>query len=274
MGTKKLKRRSAAILAVAAAGAVAVAGIALANSQTLAGSKFAPSKLPKNTFKAGSLFVHTHATYTNPGNANPGGATERAQLYFDDDGKLNPAATPRCDPAALSGNITMAQAMAACASAKVGAGTAQATANGAFFVNGCALIFNGKNNAQGQPTSLVFTRVQVASPPDNNITCESPASNTKGNTSILLKGAIKPNPADVPGTSNDGDFSGGKMVDYNNITDVAALPLTDFNVKVQKANYVSARCHDADKRLNIRGKFTYNNGTSQLAAASQACTIG
>jgi hypothetical protein len=274
MRITRLKRRSVAILAVAAAaGAVAVVGIAMAApspnaSSSLEGSRFFPGTLPKNTFQAGRLFVHTHANYNNPGNTNPQGATRRAQLYFDDDGKLNPRATPKCDPADISGNITMKAAMAACGSSLVSIAPSKAQAiqpspAGDFVVNGCVLVFNGKL------TSLVFTRVQVASPPNNTINCSNPSQNENGNTSILLRGIVKPNPASL-----GPDFEGGRQVDYNNIDDAAAIPLTDFQVNVRKSNYISARCHDGNHRLNIRGKFTYNDDTTDTVSESQTCTVG
>ena len=92
----------------------------------------------------------------------------------------------------------MADAMAACGPSRVStsSSTAQASANGAFLVNGCVLIFNGQSSTA---EILLFTRVNVASPPDNNITCGSPSSNTQGNTSILLKGDLKA-AGTVPGT--------------------------------------------------------------------------
>ncbi len=171
----------------------------------MAGSKFSPSALPANTFKAGTLFVHTHGTYANPGNQNAGGATDRAELFFDDDGKTNPSATPKCNPNSISSaTTTLAQAMAACGSAKVGNGKAQAIydppppGGGTNTVNGCVLVFNGTPTPQGQPTSLVFTRIQVGIPPNNTINCST--NGNQGNVTVLLPGTIRPNPANVPGT--------------------------------------------------------------------------
>jgi hypothetical protein len=253
---------------------------------------FTPANLPTNTFQGGLINVHTHTTYTNPGNANPGGATKRAQLFFDDDFQVNTNAVPKCNPASVSGNLTMKQAMAACGPSRVSTSTAplstaQASANGAFFVNGCVLIFNGQGTAS---EVLLFTRVNVASPPNNNITCTSPSSNNQGNTSILLKGDLKANPNPVPGLSGSqsadfldpnncaGTVRRGCQLDVNNITSTAALPLTDFNAYVQKSNFIQARCKDTGEpsasRLDLIVKFTYNGGTpltqNKLAAAD--CT--
>jgi hypothetical protein len=268
----RIRMRYGAPLALAAAIAVGVVGVAVAapngNSSSLQGSGFNPIKLPKNTYKSGALIVHTHANYAQPGNAPQGGYTDRAQLYFDDDGRLNPTGVPRCDKAKISGNITMKAAMAACGTSKVGTGRAQALTvlpAGARTVNGCVLVFNGKPNAAGQARDLIFTRFQVSVP--SSINCANPAGNTAGNVTVLLEGTVKPNPASL-----GPDFSGGKMLDVPNIP--RTLPLSDFLVTTQRGNYISARCHDANKRLNIKGKFTYSDGQSDTVASQKACQVG
>lgn len=55
--------------------------------------------------------------------------------------------------------------------------------------------------------------------------------------------------------------------------------ITDFKVKIQKSwtykgkkmNFVSAKC-PASKKLEYRGAFTYSDGTTINAAATQSCT--
>jgi len=257
----RIKRRSAVVLALAAAGALVTAGVALAAASSTVTLNFTPSNLPTTTFQSGKLGVHTHTNYTNPGNANPGGATQRAQLFFDDDFKINTGATPLCTP---SGG-DMANAMSECGSSLIGTGTAQASANGAFVINGCVLVFNGKKNAAGQNTVVLFTRVNVTNP--STMTCGSPATNHQGNTTIVLKGALKGNPSTLTA-----DYVGGRQLDLNNITSVAAFPLTDFNVSIQKGNFIQARCHDGDHKLNLKTKFTYNDATTQTVNSSKACT--
>src|SRR3954451_23803594 len=145
----RIKRRSAVVLALAMAGALAVAGVALAAANSTVSFNVTPSNLPTTTFMGVTLNVHTHTNYTNPGNTNPGGATERAQLFFDDDGKVDINAVPKCNPSAIQGNSDMAAAMAACGSSKISIdpSTAKATANGAFTIPGCVLAFNGTKNA-------------------------------------------------------------------------------------------------------------------------------
>jgi len=275
MRIKTLKRRSAIVLALATAGALAVAGVALAAGNSTVSFKFTPSNVPTNSFQAGQINVHTHTNYTGATQ------TDRARLFFDDDFRVNRAATPKCRVADITGDLTMKAAMNRCGSSLIGKGRAQAT-TGANTVNACVLVFNGKG-AQGE--ILLFTRAQ-ASPPFT-INCQMPRNNTNGNASLLLKGDLK-HPANVPG-ANDADFkdpnkcSGpqrkGCLLDFKNITSASPFPLTDFNVTVGKprvpnaGNFISARCHDGNHRWNLRTKFDYvNPSSSQTVNASQVCS--
>jgi hypothetical protein len=103
----------------------------------------------------------------------------------------------------------MAQAMAACKNALVGSGTAAATANGLFKINGCVLLFNGQPQ-NGLPTLQVFTRVQASNP--STISCASPATNSQGN-GILLNGVLRNTTAPY-----------GAVHDVNKITQSASRP--------------------------------------------------
>ena len=47
-----------------------------------------------------------------------------------------------------------------------------------------------------------------------------------------------------------------------------------FQVTVKRGNFISARCHDADHRLNIKAKFIYTDGQSDSVGSSQTCTVG
>ena len=81
--------------------------------------------------------------------------------------------------------------------------------------------------------------------------CANPANNTSGNTSLTLKGTI----------TNAGVADFGKKLTVPNI-DTAPLPLDDFTTTVKRGNYITARCNDANKILNIRGTFAYS-GTGE-----------
>jgi len=264
----RIRTRSWAPLALAAIPAVAVAAVALAapdgNTSSVKGSGFKPTKLPKNAYKPGALITHTHGNYAHPGSATQGGFTDRAQLYFDNDGRLNPTGVPKCNKPKISGNLTMKQAMARCGKAKVGTGRAQALL-GLSSVRGCVLVFNGKPTASGKPTDLIFTRFQVSVP--SSIKCAKPAGNQNGNTTVLLEGVVKRNPASL-----GRDFRGGNMLDVNNIP--RTLPLSDFFVTTRRGSYITSRCHDANRRLNVKGKFTYSDGQSDTVASAKACKVG
>jgi len=253
------KRRIAAVLTLATVGALAVAGIAYATSSTVS-FKFTPSNVPTTTFQNGGLNIHTHTNYTNV-NSN---FTDKAQLNFDNDIKVNIGATAKCNKTQISGTKTMAQAMAACGSKLIGKGTATAAA-GANTVHACVLAFNGSGTGGHV---LLFTRANAA--PPFTIDCSNPSSNTNGNTNVLLDGKYSANP-----TSLGGDFSGGKQLLFSGIHAASPLPLTDFNVTVGKptvGNYVSARCHDTDHKWNLKTKFTYNGPTTQTVSSSQTCS--
>jgi hypothetical protein len=256
------KRRIAAVLTLATAGALAVAGIAYATSSTVT-MHFSPSNVPTSTYQAGQINVHTHTNYTNV-NSN---FTDKAQLNFDNDFKVNTSARPKCDKTKISGTKTMKQAMAACGSALIGKGTATAAA-GANTVHACVLAFNGSGTGGHV---LLFTRANAA--PPFTIDCSNPSSNTAGNTNVLLDGKYSANPSSL-----GGDYANGKQLLFSGIHAASPLPLTDFNVTVGKptvsnaGNYVSARCHDGNHQWNLKTKFTYNGGATQTVNASQTCS--
>jgi len=261
----RMRRRTAVVLALAAA-ALAVAGIALAAADGNVSKvefKFSPNKVPKKKFQKGALFVHPSTTFTDPGNAPAGGLTDRVQLWFDDDFKINPSAAPKCNPASIQGNIPMSQAMSQCGSAKIGKGSAQAynSANPSHPIPACVLVFNGKPQG-GHPTVLLFTRAQVGGT-NPTIDCSDPAHNNNGNVSTLLTGLLK---------NASGDF--GRQLDVNHI--VAAtqpLALTSFQATLKRGKYVSGRCHDGNHKWNVKGKHTYSDGQSTTQHVSQRCKV-
>ena len=260
LSSPKTSWRSRVFIAVGLAGVLAVAGVAFAaNASSTFTFKFTPSTAPKTTYKSGSLLTNLVTSYVEPGNDHPGGAVDRTQIYLDKNFKINPAATPKCAASQLAGK-TMAQAMAVCKNALVGTGIATANANGNFIINGCVLLFNGPPQG-GLPTLNVFTRLQISNP--SNITCGSPATNSQGNGTVLLKGVLK-----------DATAPYGKVLDVNHITQSAAFPLEIFKTTIHKGNYISARCNAANKLWNMKTTWTYNDNTKKTVAKTQPCTVG
>ncbi len=247
-------RRTAIVASVATAGVLAAVGAAIAATSSTAVFSFSPDKVPKRTYQAGKLFVHTHTSY-----GSSTGKTDRAQLYLDDDFKIRTKGIPECNKSKISGTKSLAQAMAACGRAKVGSGKAQAAA-GSNTVHACVLAFNGKPKNR-KATLLLFTRANAA--PPFTISCSNPSSNTQGNTNVLLEGIYR---------RASGDY--GTQLDIDHINAASPLPLTDFRTTIKRRRYVSARCRDRNKTWNLKTRFTYTNpNATQTVHSKQSCRV-
>jgi hypothetical protein len=271
-------RRRYAVLALASAAVLAVAGLAYANhtsnTSSLTGSKFTPATAPKTTFKAGSLFVHTHTNYSHPGNKSMGGFVHQVTLLFDNDFKVTPGSIPKCTATFASGT-TLQAAWNACGP---GAGAAKnaylspatgvsgrastappSVPGGQGNFQGCVLAFRGP----GTNSILLFTRVTLIS--NATADCSNPGSNTGGQTSVTLTGNVA--------AAGVADF--GSKLTVPNI-DSLPLALDDFTTTVKRGNYITGRCFDTNHIWNFRGTFAYS-GTGQPADtvnATQTCTVG
>jgi hypothetical protein len=251
----RIRRRSAAIFALAAVGVIAVAAVAIAAPTSTFTFKMSPANAPKTTYTNGTLATDLITHYTNPGNNNPGGAVERTQIYLDKNWKINTGAAAKCSSSQLAGK-TMKAAMAACKNALVGTGTATATANGVFEIHGCVLLFNGQPQG-GLPTLKVFTRVQAANP--SNISCANPSTNTQGNATVLLNGVLKNATAPY-----------GKVLDVDHITQSASFPLEEFKTTIKHGSYIQAKCPTSP--WHMKTTWTYNNNTTKTVSKTQPCT--
>src|SRR5215211_4240380 len=252
-----IQRRYAAILTVAAAVAVVTTGLAVANTASngnVSGGvfKFAPKKVPKKKFHKGALTLGTSTQFAHPAN-QPGGFTNRVQLWIDDDIKINLNSVPKCNPAGLTAGTTMAQAMAQCGTAKVGKGRAHTGNNtGQPVVPGCVLVFNGVNSQV-----VLYARLFSSEPLD----CSHPSTNNKGQTSVTLFGKLK---------KASGDF--GSRLDVDT-TVTAPVPLGDFTATIKRGNYATARCHDSNHTWNVKVKHTYNDGVNSVDKLKQKCRV-
>ena len=264
----RIKRRLTVVFALATAVALGAVGVSLgANASSTETFSVTPKTGLGSTFKPVKLNIHTHTNYTVGGTK-----TDRARLFFDKNIQFNQSVVPKCNDAQLSGNITMAQAMAACGTKLVGTGTAKANASAPSDTQACVLAFNRNPNG-----ILLFTRIFLTG---QTATCGSPASNSGGFTTVLLKAPLGANPASTtPGGSLPAAFyQGGKWLDFNNITAVAALPLADFNVTTgkgapgtnltgNKANFIKAKCTSRSglgtpaKKWVMRSIFKYTSGS-------------
>jgi hypothetical protein len=253
----RIRRRTAVVLAVAAAGALTVTGFAVANTASdgnVSSVKFnfSPLKLPKKKFHKGGLTLGTKTVF-NPSNpTSSGGDTHRVQLFIDDDIKLNSNAVPKCNPN-FSSQTTMAQALASsCGKALIGKGTAH-SANTAGNIPGCVLVFNGTNRRV-----ILYSRLFTS-----GFTCSNPSTNNGGSITVTLFGKLK---------SASGDF--GTQLDVPNIDNLAPAPLGDFAATIKRKNYITGRCHDKNHRLNVKGTHTYTDGVKSTDKVNRKCKVG
>jgi hypothetical protein len=251
----RMKRRSAVILALASAAALAVGGVAYGNhisNVSKENFKFSPSKVSKTTYKSGKIFVHTNTVYAHPGDKTQGGFPKTVTLLFDNDFKFN-TGIPQCAGAFTAGT-TQQQAYNACKTSFIGSGTASTAPSS--NLPGCVLAFNGTKSGTN-PTIVLFTRVYSAAP-----ACGT--GQTGGVTSVTIKGTL----------TNAGVSDFGKKLTVPNL-DQLALSLDDFTTTVQKGSYVQGRCADGNKTWNMKTTFAYS-GSGQPADtvnSTQKCTL-
>ncbi len=271
----RIKRRLGVVFALAATMALTAASSAFGTTSSVKFS-ITPNN-PHGTFKPSKLFVNTHTEYDS--GPFPGSFTNRTQLFLDRNIQVNNNAVPvKCTDGQLSGATTMASAMnTACTggqakAALVGSGTAEANAASEGDSKACVLAFNRSPNG-----ILLFTRVKIAGP----ISCANPNTNGAGDVPVLLKAVLSTNPASTSpgGALSSPYYQTGKKLDFNNITDVAGLPLRDFKVTTgkgapqtnligAKANFIKAKCTSRAglgapaKKWVMRALFTYNTGPS------------
>jgi len=261
---------------------VAVTGIALAAASSSVSFSFSPSN-PGSLVTSGRLAFGTNTNYTALT------TTTGIRLNLDDDFHFNPDSFPKCNPADISDDITMQEALQRCGPAAGAAKNAWLWPAAANFANGqaifslasefptaCVLVFNGSGSTS---EVLLFIRVklnQSAGPID----CGGPTTNTDGDTSFLVRGDLKANPA-IGGDYADPDncsapgFRRGCEIDLNNVSS-GGMRLVHLSVRIMRANYVRARCVDppaGNRQWNLRATFTYANPAgTQTVNKSQTCT--
>ena len=280
----RIRRRAAAVIALATAGVLAVTGLALATGSSVNFS-FAPSN-PGSVLKSGRLSCGTHTNYTGVSHT-----MNRIQLRWDDDFNFNPDSFPKCDPADLSGNITMQAALQACGPAAGAANNAWLWPANANFSNGqgtfsvanqtptaCVLVFNGTGSTS---EVLLFIRMkvdQMAGPMD----CGGPTTNVDGDQSFVIQGDLSANPAigadfTDPDNCSAPDPRRGCQIDLNGVSS-GPIRLVHLNASISRGTYVRAKCVDppaGNRQWNLQTLFTWTtaSGTkTQTVNTSKTCT--
>ena len=251
------RKRLVGVVVIAAIGVFSAIGLASAETTVdIDQSKgIAPSKLDKKKFKPASLNVVVNSP-TDNANGVPDPVTNN-RLLFDDDEKITTKGLKVC--AANLANTTTAQAKAACGPSQVGSGNATILIPGASGPSEFAATitaFNGPKQG-GQATIILHGRVDAL-----------------GVTQILV-GKIDP-------TGATGDYGTTLTVPITTPLPAGAQ-LARFEVTVKKSwkfqgktvNYITARCHDGNKTLNMKGNFTLGGSatTPQSDTTTQKCKV-
>ena len=277
-------RRSATVLALAAAGALAVSGTAFASHTSNVASvpiwNVTPNALPgsggggnggSGATAPVTLTVQTATTFAHPGLPGYGGVTKVLSLLFDNDIVFNLAGVPNCT-ATFTTDTTIGGPTGAWNKCGPGAnepgevnaylsppGVVSGTASTVPPSNfpGCVLVFK-----RSATSLLLFARVTEV--PNGTANCSTPASNTTGDTSLIMTGTL--------GSVTNPDWKTRLLV-----ADMDLLPLALDNLKatLKRASVFSARCRDTNKLLNLRATFAYTGYGTQpndTVNKAKACT--
>jgi hypothetical protein len=254
MGRGRSRVRRAALVTVGAlAGVLAAGGVALAETVVTGGGQVAPSTLPQTRYAPVAMNVQIHASTDEPSGVPD--RLSKVELNFDDDGRITTNGLPTCKPAKIR-FATIRLALQECGRARVGRGNATVVIPvGQSHVTEHATVnvFNGTRR-NGNPTVLFHARADF------------------GYTQLMV-GTVRNSTAGP-------DF--GKAL----ITPIAPIQLNavlrDLDVTVRKTwkfrgqrrSYISARCHDPDRALNVHAEFELNGGAqTQTGDVAQTCSV-
>jgi hypothetical protein len=240
----RMRKGFVAAAVVGLVGALSAVGISSAATTVTIGPSdgIVPSKLPKKKFKPASLNVVVQSNH--PAGETPV-ATTKTVLEFDDDGKITTKGLATCRRN-LEGTTTE-QAKQMCRSSIVGKGRARAFVTPTLTSQAVVTAFNGPNR-----TIILHARADL------------------GITQVLT-GKIK--------TINAGDYGTRLTVPVPPLPGGAILERFETTVKRtwrhrgKQMSYITARCHDGNKKLNMRGRFTMASGPMQSSADSKNCKV-
>jgi hypothetical protein len=215
------------------------------------GGELNPSTLPKTKRVPAALTIRINAETTNPDGV-PDTMTN-VLLNFDDDGTVTTKGLPICR-ANLAG-LTTEQARQRCRSSMIGKGTAQAFAPGDVPTGATVTLFNGPKQGRN-PTVILHARA------------------TELPITVVLRGVIR--------DSREGaDF--GKALDMpvvlppgSSFVNIRTTVKRTWRFRGKKLSYITARCHDGNRRLNVHGEFEVLIGgqtQTQTGDVAQTCRV-
>jgi hypothetical protein len=245
----------AVAVATAIAASVAIAGPTVAgkdgNTQSIDGL-IAPKALSKTVFTPGSLTVTTKTASTTAANGVPSPAVH-VVLDFDKNAKIFTKGVPTCDPAKLQ-NTSTEIAVQQCGKAKIGSGTAAAllpVGAKVYPVAQTVTAFNGVPKG-GKPVIILHTY-----------------GTTPLQTTLVLVGTVSNFNKEGYGPRLDLEvplIAGGTGA----LTDFKVTIAKKYKFKGKQQSFISAKCPNS-KKLKARAAFTYNDGETLTAFATQSC---
>jgi hypothetical protein len=256
----KPRGRAALIAVLGLAGVLTAAGIAMGGppappTVVTGGGELSPSTLPKKRHAPASLTVRIRVATTNPtGIPDP---VTNVLLNFDDDGKVTTKGLPVCRRNLE--NTTTEVARRRCRSSFIGRGRARALIPGSpepLVTNAVVSLFNGPKRGK-KPTVLLHNR------------------STDLGITVVLTGVIR-------------NSTHGR--DFDDALDVRVPPLPagavfsrikttverTWRFRGKRRSYISARCHDGNRKLNVHGEFEVSIGgqtQTQTGDVVQTCRV-
>ena len=248
-------RATVGVMALAGAlGAVGIASGGPPPTVITGGGELSPSTLPKNKLAPAALTVRINAETTNPSGV-PDPMTN-VLLNFDDDGTVTTKGLPICTRNLE--NTTTAVAKSRCRSSLIGTGIAHALIPASpepVTTTAQVSLFNGPKRG-GNPTILLHNRADIG-------------------ITVVLTGVIR-------NSTFGADF--GKALDVTVGTLPAGAVFSDIRTTVKKTwkfrgkkmSYISASCHDRNRKLNVHGVFKVTIGgqsQTQTGDVVQTCRV-
>lgn len=192
----------------------------------------------------GSLLLDFDSTYAGSSPYTPGLAESVVSL--DDNFLIEPQGFPQCNPSSIAGTTT-AQALAACPTSKIGAGSATLIGP-AQDLNFAGTVFNG-TPSNGQPT--IVTHLWSSSP----------------DLKIVLVAVVESSP--LPG------FGQQLHLFFPPVGPGYVFKHLDFTVDQLETSpghgYFSARCSVVDHAWNYQGAFTYTDSSTRSDSGVEIC---